>query len=154
MTEKLKTKEEALAFIKKRMAEKERNTPVYTDWHYDYLKVAVCDLYLDNETYRVPRYIGEQIVKTIKDKNKNNDLIPLGDVLIRAYTIKKLKFKEERFVSLSDWGKRKLLEHEPDLLKEWEKDFSPELKSHLARIRESKNNKMMALKEPERWVLG
>lgn len=146
----IKTREQILKEIK----ERNEKAPSYSDWWYNILEVNVCDIDTgDDRIYRVPEYVGKEIVKIVDDKNKNNEMIALGDVRIRAYMIKRMEFKKERFTSISDWGKKMLLKHDPELLSDHEKDFSPRLKEHLNEIRKS-GSEMKALSKPEEWILG
>lgn len=151
MTKKPKNQKEVLARIKERMAEKAKETPTYDDWQYYRFEVDVCDVYLDDEAYRVPSYIGELIQNIVEDSNEKNEMITLGDVSFRAYLVKKLYFKKERFSSMCDWGKRMLLEREPKLFAELENNFSPALKEYLRQIKGKHNNKVKALPKPETW---
>lgn len=137
----IKTREQML----KEIRERNEKAPSYWDWWYNILEVDVCDIDTgDGRVYRVPKYIGEGIADTIRDDDTNNKLIPLGEILIRAYMIRRMEFKKERFTSMSDWAKGMLLKQNPELLSEHEKDFSPRLKEHLAEIKKG-NGVMKAL---------
>ena len=119
----------------------------YQDWWYDLLEVEVCDIDTgDGKVYRVPKFVGKEVIKIVDDRNKNNEMVALGNVRIRAYMIKRMEFKKERFTSMSNWAKGMLLKHTPDLLGEHEKDFSPRLKEHLSEIRNG-SDKMETLFE-------
>ena len=153
MSETKMTREEVLRQIKSRMAEREKDEPSYWDWWYNILEVEVCDIDTDDDKiYRVPEYIGKIVCDIIEDTSRNNEVIELGVVRFRSYMVKRAEFKKARFTSLSNWGKKMLLEQNPNLLSEHENNFSPRLKEYLNEIRKS-GSEMKALPKPEDWIL-
>ena len=108
MSDKLKkTKEQIL----KEIRERNKRAVAYDDWWYDLLEVEVCDIDTGNDkVYRVPKYVGEIVCNIVKDTTKNNEIIELGDVKIRAYMVRRMEFTKARFTSMSDWSKKMSIE--------------------------------------------
>lgn len=138
--QKFKSKEEALERIKKN-----NEGPVYSDDRIDYVYVDVCDLTIDGEVYRVPKSIGELIFEVIRDPKKKSDMVSIGNIRVRTYKIEKIVFKQEKFTSLNNWGRKIILQEQPDLLSEWEDNFSPHLKELLKEIKGGISGPLKAL---------
>ena len=144
MEKAFKDKETIINQIRKRMDEKNEST--YKDWQYYSLEVDVCDITIDDKIYRVPAYIGKIVAKIIENPKKNNEMVALGNLSVRAYLIRKLKFHKERFVSLDDWGKTMLLKENPKLLADIEEDLSPQVKDKIMELKSGKSkNEIIAL---------
>lgn len=125
------TKEEVVRHFKNRSQKSEN----YTDVFLNTLKVEVCEINVDGRRYLVPRSVGQAVLEIVENPAKNNEMVPLGNIEFRAYLVKTLEFRKEEFRRLSDWSKSVILEEQPDLLKEWENNFSPSLKAQIEKLK-------------------
>lgn len=135
MEKKLKTQEAALKRIKQRMAQKEKTTPVYDDWWYGVVDVDVYKVsFMDGTFLYAPRGIGEQIQNEIMEEEKPS-AIKLGGGVWKMYEVKNVLPEKVRFAELSDWAKHKTLEEQPEIFGEKYKNFSPELKLRIDKLK-------------------
>ena len=135
MGEQLKTQKAVLQRIKQKMAEKEKRTPVYDDWWYGVVDVNVYRVsFMDGTFLHVPQTIGEQIQNELLKEEKPS-VIRLGSGVWKMYEVKNVLPEKIRFVELSDWAKHKMLEKQIEIFGEKYKNFSPELKMRIDKLR-------------------
>lgn len=131
-------KQEILERIRKRMDN--HKSSAYDDWFYQTLEIVVCDVNYGDGVCVVPEIIGRIIEEQIAEPENSSKILSMGDVSTRAYMIKSLKFHRGRFASLSDWGKKAYLKQNPDVFKNVEDNFSPDLKNYLDGLKKGIKN--------------
>lgn len=133
MKKTFQNKEEVLKRIKKKAGE--RVVEIYDDWFYQTLEIMVCDVNYGDGICVVPEVVGRWIENKIASDMSSSSVFSLGNVVVRMYTIRSLRFHKGRFASLDDWGKITYLKTNPDVFKEHEKNFSPGLKKYLKELK-------------------
>lgn len=131
-------KQEILDRIRKRMDEYKTNP--CDDWFYQTLEIIVCDVNYGDGVCVVPEVVGRLLEKQIANPKNNSKVLSIGDVVVRAYSIKNLSFHRGRFASLNEWGKKAYLKQNPDVFKEVENNFSADLKKYLQGLKKEIEN--------------
>lgn len=131
MEEKLKTKEEVVAFFQNKGCSNEEEA--CDDWFYWSLMVDVCDIYDDRLFCTVTKGVAILLQKQIAKDNTR--VYQLGDVMMRGYAMRRFVFRKGRFVDLKEWSKKACLIENPNIFGDYEKNFSPRLKTYINQLR-------------------